>query len=361
MGTYAGFMRLLEMPDNGRLYAVAIERVNAARRTHRIAPPPLAHDRSRALRSRASGFRDRPLRHRQSRRAARGPPAPEVDRRSDRPAASARARQAARRRVRVGQAAFDDPVGAAGCREDDARAADGRRVQRRVHRALRRAGGRQGHPRRGRARRGDARPVGSAHDPVRRRGAPLQQGAAGRLPAVRRAGPRHVHRRDDRESLVRGQRRAAVACRGLRARAVVDRGARCAARSRARGRRARPRGRRRRARHADRVRGRRRPQARQSGRISRDRRGSGPPRADRRRVRRSDDRAEPAPLRQGRRGVLRPDLGVAQVGARIQSGRRAVLDVPDAGRRRRSALRRTAADPHGDRGHRPRRSARAVA
>ena len=36
--------------------------------------------------------------------------------------------------------------------------------------------------------RGHARAIGPAHDPVRRRGASLQQGAAGRLPAVRRAG-----------------------------------------------------------------------------------------------------------------------------------------------------------------------------
>ena len=83
--------------------------------------------------------------------------------------------------------------------------------------------------------------------------------------------------------------------------------------------------------------------------------------ADRRRIRRGDDRAQPAPLRQGRRGVLRPDLGAAQVGARLQSGCRALLDVPDARRRRRSALPRPPHHPHGERGHRARRSARAVA
>ena len=83
--------------------------------------------------------------------------------------------------------------------------------------------GRQGHSRRGRARRGDARAIGPPHDPVRRRSAPLQQGAAGRVSAVRRAGPGHVHRRDDREPVVRGQRRAAVARAGLRARGAVGR------------------------------------------------------------------------------------------------------------------------------------------
>ena len=85
---------------------------------------------------------------------------PKIDRRRDRAAPPARAGQAAGGRLRVGQAAFDDPVGAAGRRQDHARAPDGRRVQRRVHRAVRGALRRQGHPRRGRARRGDARAVG---------------------------------------------------------------------------------------------------------------------------------------------------------------------------------------------------------
>ncbi len=78
-------------------------------------------------------------------------------------------------------------------------------------------------------------------------------------------------------------------------------------------------------------------------------------------VRRGDDRPQPAPLRQGRRGVLRPDLGAAQVGARQRPRRRAVLAVPHARRRRRPALRRPAHDPHGHRGYRPRRSAGAAA
>ncbi len=46
----------------------------------------------------------------------------------------------------------------------------------------------------------------------------------------------------------------------------------------------------------------------------------------------------PAPLRQGRRRLLRPDLGAAQIGARLQSGCRAVLAGAHARRRRRSAL-----------------------
>ncbi len=58
---------------------------------------------------------------------------------------------------------------------------------------------------------------------------------------------------------------------------------------------------------------------------------------------------EPAPLRQGRRRVLRPDLGAAQVGARLASRRRAVLAVPHARRRRRPALPRPAHHAHGER------------
>ena len=60
------------------------------------------------------------------------------------------------------------------------------------------------------------RAAGPAHDPVRRRDPPLQQGAAGRLPAARRGGRHRAHRRDDREPVVRGDRGAAVALAGLR-------------------------------------------------------------------------------------------------------------------------------------------------
>ena len=72
------------------------------------------------------------------------------------------------------------------------------------------------------------RAAGRAHDPVRRRGAPLQQGAAGCVPALRRAGPGHLHRRDHREPVVRSEHRAAVARRGVRA------ASRCRTRSSAR-------------------------------------------------------------------------------------------------------------------------------
>ena len=90
--------------------------------------------------------------------------------------------------------------------------------------------------------------------------------------------------------------------------------------------------------------------------------------ARRRRRGRTDHRGDAAagagrphpPLRQGRRAVLRPDLGAAQIRAQLQPGRRAVLAGADAGRRLRPGLSGAAADPHGDRGHRPGRPARAA-
>ena len=181
-------------------------------------------------RSDGSTHRDRSFRHRQSRSASCRPSASDDDRRDDRAAASARSRQAARGRLRVRQAALDAAVGPAGRGQDDARAPDGACVQRRVHRALGGALRRQGHPRCRRARRGDARAIAPAHDPVRRRGPPLQQGAAGRVPPLRRAGARHLHRRDDREPVVRGQQRAPVARGGLCAGAAVGGRARAVAR-----------------------------------------------------------------------------------------------------------------------------------
>ena len=65
-----------------------------------------------------------------------------------------------------------------------------------------------------------------AHRPVPRRDPPLQQGPAGRAPAARRGRHGHPHRRDDREPLLRGQRRAPVADARLAARAADRRGGR---------------------------------------------------------------------------------------------------------------------------------------
>ena len=81
-----------------------------------------------------------------------------------------------------------------------------------------------------------------AHDRLRRRDPPLQQGAAGRVPAARRGRHHHAHRRDDREPVVRGERarssraaRCSAWSRSAR-RTLVD-----AARARARRRGARAR------------------------------------------------------------------------------------------------------------------------
>ena len=63
----------------------------------------------------------------------------------------------------------------------------------------------------------ERRPAGPPHDPVRGRDPPLQQGAAGRLPAPRREGRHRPRRRHHREPVVRGQRRAALALPRLRA------------------------------------------------------------------------------------------------------------------------------------------------
>ena len=86
--------------------------------------------------------------------------------------------------------------------------------------------GHQGNPRghgRGRAPPAVDRPP---HDRVHRRDPPLQQGAAGRVPAARRGRRHRAHRRDHREPVVRGQRRAAVALEGVRAARPDRRGGR---------------------------------------------------------------------------------------------------------------------------------------
>ena len=112
--------------------------------------------------------------------------------------------------------------GPPGHRQDDARAGDRQRDARAFHRVQRRDVGDQGDPRSDGGGGTGAPPLRRPDDPVHRRDPPLQQGAAGRLPAPRRVGRHRPDRRDDREPVVRGQLGAAVAIEGLRAEAADD-------------------------------------------------------------------------------------------------------------------------------------------
>ena len=206
-------------------------------------------------------------------------------------------------------------------------------------------------------------PVGPADDPVRRRGASLQQGAAGRVPAVRRAGHGHLHRRHHREPVVRGERRAAVA--GGRVRAGTARRptiSPSSARSRAcAGRAGASRSTPARARRARRLRRRRRAAARQPGRAT----GGG--RASRPSVRPCDLAFVEATIA---RSLRRFDKGgeafYDQISALHKSVRGSDPDAAlywmcrmlDGGADPLYVARRI--DPHGGRGHRARRSARAA-
>ena len=91
---------------------------------------------------------------------------------------------------RARSAPVDDPVGPAGDGEDDAGAARRRADQGALRVVQRRARGYQGHQGGDGRGRGGTPHAGPAHDPVRGRDPPLQQGAAGRVPAARRGGLR---------------------------------------------------------------------------------------------------------------------------------------------------------------------------
>ena len=201
---------------------------------------------------------------------------------------------------------------------------------------------------------------GRAHDPLRRRSASLQQGAAGRVPAVRRARPAHVHRRDDRESVVRGQRRAAVARGGLRARSrcratelaqLLERAARGAMPAATVDDAARD--------ALDRLRRRRRAPAREPRRAARD---------GRRRSATGRRSTSCSSKRRSRASLRRFDKGGEAFYDQISALHKAVRGSdPDASLYWMCRMLDggadplyvgAAADPHGERGHRPRRSAR---
>ena len=154
---------------------------------------------------------------------------------------------------------------------------------------------------------------GAQHDPLPRRDPPLQQGPAGRAPARGRERARDADRRDDREPLLRGQRRPHLALRRDRARAADGRGG--GGRRRPRRRRARRGGLPRRHRR-DRPQGGRRRQERPldpRARVAdRRRRGRGTRAAA---CRRCGPQAA-APLRPRRRPALRHHLRLHQVDAR---------------------------------------------
>ncbi len=164
------------------------------------------------------------------------------------------------------------------------------------------------------------------HHRLHRRDPPLQQGAAGRVPAARRGRRHRADRRDHREPVVRGERGAAVALEGLRA-ARPDRPRRsrrsCGARS------------------TDPERGLgsepvsidddaltaialyANGDARSALNLLELSLAAAPsidlPAARRRRPRRADDPEARAALRQERRGALQPHLGAAQVDAQQRS------------------------------------------
>ena len=203
-----------------------------------------------------------------------------------------------------------------------------------------------------------ARAVRPPHHPVRRRGAPFQQGAAGRLPAVRRAGPDHLRRRDDREPVVRGERRAAFARRGLRAGAASEptSSARCSSAARGRADRTTARSAQRSSASPTAMRGGcstwSRDPARRGGGANAGRRRSSSSRRSRKNLRRFDKGGEQF---YDQISALHKSVR----GSRSRCG--ALLAGAHARRRRRSALHRPPHGAHGGRGHRPRRPARAAA
>ena len=280
-----------------------------------------------------------------------------------------------RRSVARGPPVLDPAVGTAGHRQDEPRAAP----RERDRRPLRLAVG--GHVRRRRGPGDDRRGAGPAraqrpaHGPLPRRDPPLQQGPAGRAPAPRRGRDDHAHRRDDREPVLRGQRRAPLADAGLAPRGADRRGGRDGRPAGARGRGARARRqprsgrrrrpRRRRLRPPRLARRRRRPLGAERPR-GRDRagRGRGRPRRGRARVaaargRRGSRAAADPRLRPGRRRPLRHRVGVHQEPPRQRPRRRAVLAGGDDRGRRGPQVHRPAADHQRVRGRRERRPARA--
>ena len=226
---------------------------------------------------------------------------------------------------RGGAAALDDPVRAAGQRQDHARP-DRRRPCRRGVRGGER---RERRPRRGaggdRAGRSAGGPPAAAHDLLPRRDPPLQQGTAGHAAARGRGGARGADRRHDREPVLRGQLGAALALPQIYELLPLDATSRCAEllrralAIRSAASRTRRRCRTTRSSSSRRAPGGDARAALQRARARARDRASGWAAGDAR-ARRGRDADEGRALRQGRRQALRLHLGLDQVDARL--GRR---------------------------------------
>ena len=145
--------------------------------------------------------------------------------------------QAAAAADRARRADVDHPVGTARRRQDHAGAADRARDALRVHPVQRGAERHQGDQGGDGGRRAPA-PPGPAHHSLHRRNSPLQQSAAGRVPALRGARRHHPDRRHHREPVVRSDLGAALAVARVRAARAHGAGNRDAAAARAAGGRA---------------------------------------------------------------------------------------------------------------------------
>jgi hypothetical protein len=148
-----------------------------------------------------------------STRAARRPPAPRHARRRRGPGPPAARGLGPARGDRARPPALDDPARAARDGQDHARAPRGGERERDVRGGLggggRACGGACGD--------GARAPPAGRDGLLPRRDPPLQQGPAGCAAARRRGGARDADRRHDGEPELRGQRRAALAVRALRA------------------------------------------------------------------------------------------------------------------------------------------------
>ena len=167
-------------------------------------------------------------------RAARRAHAPAQPGRLHRAGTHPGPRQAAAPPDRARRTDLDHPLGTAGRRQDHAGAPDRARHALRVHSLQRRAERHQGNQGRDGRCRAPA-PPGPPHHSLRRRNPPLQQGAAGRLPALRGTRRHHPDRRHHGEPVVRSDRGAALALARVRPARAHRAGDRHAAQARAAG------------------------------------------------------------------------------------------------------------------------------